>query len=49
MSFVPKLAKFISFQDEAECARVRAIKKEDMTKHANPDFKIRIIDNIEIF
>lgn len=49
MAFQPALSKFISFQDAAECARVRAIKKEDICKHANPDFKIRLIDNIEIF
>lgn len=49
MAFQPELSKFISFRDAAECARVRAIKKEDMCKHANPDFKIRLIDDIEIF
>ncbi|MEN6403904.1 MAG: hypothetical protein ABFD94_18315 [Armatimonadia bacterium] len=49
MAFQPALSKVISFQDAAECARVRAIKKEDITKHSNPDFKIRLIENIEIF
>jgi glucosamine-6-phosphate deaminase len=49
MAFQPALSKFIAFQDAAECARVRAIKKADITKHSNPDFKIRLIDSIEIF
>ncbi len=49
MAFQPALSKFLDFQDAAECARVRAIKKEDITKHANPDFKIRVIEEIEIF
>lgn len=49
MAFQPALSKFISFQDAAECARIRAIKKEDITKHSNPDFKIRLIENSEIF
>ncbi len=44
MAFMPELAKFISFRDAAECARARAIKREDICKHANPDFKIRIVD-----
>ncbi|NPV46638.1 MAG: hypothetical protein HPY69_06755 [Armatimonadetes bacterium] len=49
MAFQPALSKFISFQDAAECARVRAIKKEDICKHPNPDFKIRLIESLEIF
>jgi glucosamine-6-phosphate deaminase len=49
MAFQPALAKFLDFDDAAECARVRAIKKEDITKHDNPDFKIRVIEELEIF
>lgn len=45
MSFKYDLAKFIAFRDVEECDRVRAIKKEDLTKHSNPDFKIRIIED----
>src|SRR5659263_285835 len=33
------------FQDMEACKRVRAIKKEDISKHPNPDFKIQIIKN----
>ncbi|HHY98341.1 MAG TPA: hypothetical protein GX509_06345 [Firmicutes bacterium] len=39
------LAKFLPFQDHKECERVRAIKKEDITKHSNPDFIIRVIED----
>ena len=46
MSFSYNLAKFIAFQDAAECARVRAIKKEDITRHPNPDFKIGVIADL---
>ncbi len=45
----PELARFIDFRDKEACARVRAIKKEDITKHPNPDFKIRVIEEPEIF
>ncbi len=37
-------ARFIPFRDSKICAKVRAIKKEDITKHPNPDFKIRVIE-----
>ena len=43
MSFEYDLAKFIPFRDRGACARVRAIRKESITKHPNPDFEIRII------
>ena len=49
MSFTYNLAKFISFQDVAECERVRAITQADITKHPNPDFKIRIIEDLGEF
>lgn len=49
MGFMPALAKFLDFQDAESCARVRAITKEEITNHPNPDFKIRVIEEIEIF
>ena len=49
MGFMPALAKFLDFQDAEACARVRAITKEEITNHPNPDFKIRVIEEIEIF
>jgi glucosamine-6-phosphate deaminase len=45
MSFRYELARFIPFRDEAVCARVRAIRRADLCRHANPDFKIRLIDD----
>ncbi len=49
MAFMPALAKFIDFQDPDECARVRAITREQITEHDNPDFNIRVVDSTEIF
>ncbi|MCD6155723.1 MAG: hypothetical protein J7J32_01575 [Candidatus Atribacteria bacterium] len=48
-TFRYSLAKFIPFQDQKECERVRKITKEEITKHPNPEFKIRIIENKEDF
>ncbi len=45
MAFNYDIAKFIAFRDVEALARVRAIKKADITKHANPDFKIKVIDD----
>jgi glucosamine-6-phosphate deaminase len=45
MAFNYQLAEFIAFRDLAECERVRNIKKSDITRHANPDFKIRVIED----
>ncbi|NSW57324.1 MAG: hypothetical protein HPY44_15015 [Armatimonadetes bacterium] len=49
MAFMPALAQFIDFQDPKACARVRAIKRSQITKHDNKDFKIRIIETTEEF
>ncbi len=50
MSFFQyRLAQFIPFQDKAECERVRQIKKEDITNHSNPDFKIQVIEEKDEF
>jgi len=45
MAFTYALADFLDFKDAAACERVRRIKREDITKHPNPDFKIEIIDD----
>src|SRR5258708_21868589 len=45
MSFKYNLANFIPFRDLAACERVRAIKRCDISRHANPDFKIRTVDD----
>ncbi|MGH7145680.1 MAG: hypothetical protein ACREJ2_16340 [Planctomycetota bacterium] len=44
MAFQYNLAQFIAFRDAKECARVRAIKRQDLCKHRNKRFKIEIID-----
>jgi glucosamine-6-phosphate deaminase len=49
MEFKFDLAKFIPFRDQEALERVRNIKKEDYTKHPNPDFKIQIIESREKF
>lgn len=50
MSFMPTLAGFLDFQDAEECARVRAITKDQITNHPNPDFQIRVIeDSAELY
>ncbi len=40
-TFTP--APWIPFRDKEVLDRVRAIKREDMEKHPNPDFKIKIV------
>ena len=49
MAFQYALSKFIAFQDPEACARVRAIKRADICRHPNPDFKIRILDDAPTF
>ncbi len=49
MAFMPALAKFIDFQDAEACARVRAITKEEITDHPNPDFQIRVVEDAAEF
>lgn len=45
MPFSYDLAKFIPFRDLAACERVRAITREQITNHPNPDMRIRIVDD----
>lgn len=40
-----ELASFLPFKDKEICKRVRAIKKEELPNHPNPNFKIRIIED----
>lgn len=46
MVFKYEMAKFLPFRDTKECARVRAIKREDICKHPNKQFKIKIIEDL---
>lgn len=38
-------AQFLSFRDQKVCARIRKIKRQDLCRHPNPNFKIRILDD----
>jgi len=49
MKFYYDLAAFIAFRDKSECQRVRAIRRAEVTRHPNPDFKIQIIDDQTAF
>lgn len=52
MAFMSAISKFADFQDAAECARVRAITREQITTPqpwAHPEFKIHILESTEIF
>jgi glucosamine-6-phosphate deaminase len=49
MTFTYDLAKFIAFRDLKECKRVRAITREQITQHSNPEFKIRVIEHLGEF
>lgn len=41
--FAYEPSKYVPFRDKAAIARCRAIRREDIEKHPNPDFKIRVI------
>ena len=41
--FKYEISKWVPFKDRKVCERVRNIKKENIEKHPNPDFKIRIV------
>src|SRR5690242_3068104 len=45
MPFEYELAKFIPFRDLDACERVRAITRQELTRHPNPDFQIRVMDD----
>jgi glucosamine-6-phosphate deaminase len=49
MEFEYDLARFISFRDTDACARVRAIRREEIATHANPDFRIAVIESADAF
>ncbi|MGC8667859.1 MAG: hypothetical protein ACP5VE_07100 [Chthonomonadales bacterium] len=45
MSFRYDLARFIPFRDAEACARVRAITRDEITRHPNPQFRIRVMED----
>jgi glucosamine-6-phosphate deaminase len=44
--FTFKPAPWIPFRDQAVLERVRNVKREDMEKHTNPDFRIKIVPDV---
>jgi 6-phosphogluconolactonase/glucosamine-6-phosphate isomerase/deaminase len=46
--FVFEPASWIPFRDRKEIERVRAIKRGDITKHWNPNYKIRVVPDEDI-
>lgn len=48
-SFDYQLARFIPYRDLDVYRRVRAISREEITKHPNPDFKISVIEDRSAF
>jgi glucosamine-6-phosphate deaminase len=46
--FTYEPADFVPFRDRKALDRVRAIKREDMAKHWNPDYRIRILPDADI-
>lgn len=46
--FTYEPAPFIPFRDKKVIERVRRIKKEDIAKHPNPDFRITVLPGAEI-
>jgi glucosamine-6-phosphate deaminase len=45
MGFSYDLSTFITFRDREACERVRAIPRERLAEHANPDFRITLVDD----
>jgi glucosamine-6-phosphate deaminase len=49
LAFEYGLARFIDFRDRAECDRVRRISRAELTEHANPDFRIAVVEDAAEF
>ena len=45
MAFKYRMADFLDFKDREVCERVRQIKREEITSHRNPDFRIEVIQD----
>ena len=45
MAFTYSLSKWIPFRDEKACAKARAVKRSEITKHRNKDFRIEVIED----
>jgi glucosamine-6-phosphate deaminase len=49
MDFEYGLSPFVAFRDREACARVRAIPRERLAEHANPEFRIALVDEADDF
>ena len=49
MGFEYDLSPFIAFRDREACDRVRAIPRERLAEHANPQFRITLVDEASDF
>jgi glucosamine-6-phosphate deaminase len=43
------LSPFVAFRDREACERARAIPRDALTEHANPEFRIAVVDDAEDF
>ena len=43
------LSKYLPFRDAQACRNARAIRREDITRHPNSNFRIRVIENDQAF
>ncbi|MCX6936175.1 MAG: hypothetical protein NTZ01_08340 [Verrucomicrobia bacterium] len=41
-------AAFIPFRDRKAIDRVRRIKRKDITRHKNPDFRIQVVPDVKV-
>lgn len=49
MTFNYQLSSFLPFRDVEAAKKAREVKKEDITKHWNPDFNIRVVEEKDTF
>ena len=47
-SFQYQPSKWVPFRDKAEIERVLNIKREDIEKHPNPDFRIKVVPDADV-
>ncbi len=47
-NFEYKPSEWVPFKDKREINRVAAIKREDIEKHSNPDFKIKVVPDADV-
>jgi len=49
VTFDYEMARFISFRNREACERVRHIRREELTRHPNPEFRMAIVDEAPAF